>query len=205
MDYSQLKTGVEKIEMPEEMQERIIQKCRSASMQKMEGINMNTPMFSNRKKIAVIEIAAAFCLCMAVAVSAAVQGGYFRDITNWTGAVTGEAYEQATEEIEVRATVEQETLCLTATILVPDSAPYRELEALLLGRYKIVDAAGNVLAEGKGDDAFTITESEVVIPLSLEGLASGSYKLAVSSFVGTKKADQPLEISGNWECSFTVQ
>ena len=30
----------------------------------------------------------------------------------------------------------------------------------------------------------------------------GSYKLRISEIVGSKKADQPLPIHGNWECEF---
>ena len=34
-------------------------------------------------------------------------------------------------------------------------------------------------------------------------VASGSYTLLVTAFVSEKKADQPLKISGSWECAFT--
>jgi len=43
---------------------------------------------------------------------------------------------------------------------------------------------------------------KITVAIPLETLESGSYKLIVDSFVGGSKADQPLEIHGNWECEF---
>jgi len=38
----------------------------------------------------------------------------------------------------------------------------------------------------------------------LDDLASGEYRLMINAFVGSKKADQPLVISGTWECGFSA-
>ena len=37
----------------------------------------------------------------------------------------------------------------------------------------------------------------------IECTKSGTYKLIVSAFVAEKKAEQPLNIHGSWECEFT--
>lgn len=50
-----------------------------------------------------------------------------------------------------------------------------------------------------------IVNGEANMSISLGGVYSGNYKLLVNSFTGGKKADQPLEISGTWECDFTIR
>lgn len=39
--------------------------------------------------------------------------------------------------------------------------------------------------------------------ISLEEVPAGEYKLIVTELVGGFKADQPLVVSGTWECEFT--
>ena len=51
---------------------------------------------------------------------------------------------------------------------------------------------------------YKIVDGKAVMTISLDGIDSGDYKLLISSFVGSKKADQPLKISGDWECDFTI-
>ena len=36
----------------------------------------------------------------------------------------------------------------------------------------------------------------------LENISDGEYTLIVSELVGSAKAEQPLGLTGNWECSF---
>ena len=151
-----------------------------------------------------VSIAAVIALCLCASVAAANHFGAFRDITSWTGAVTGTEYVQATNEIDVSATVEQGVLTVTAVFLSPDTAPYHEEESLRIGRYQIVNASGKVVADGEGDAFVEIVDGVAVMPLSLDGTNRGTYTLRIHSFVGSKKADQPLNISGDWECVFTV-
>jgi len=67
-----------------------------------------------------------------------------------------------------------------------------------------VDASGDVVVDGEGDDFVEIVDGKAVMTISLDGVDNGDYKLVISSFIGSKKADQPLKISGDWECGFTV-
>lgn len=48
-----------------------------------------------------------------------------------------------------------------------------------------------------------IVEGKAKIIIPTDTLVPGEYKLIVDEFVGEKKADQPLVMSGNWECKFT--
>ena len=152
----------------------------------------------------VVSIAAVIALCLCASVAAANHFGAFKDVTNWTGAVVGTEYVQATDEIEVNAVAEQGVLTITATFLTPDTAPYSEEEAFSVGSYQIVDASGDVVVDGEGNDFVEIVDGKAIMTISLDGIDSGDYKLLISSFVGSKKADQPLKISGDWECDFTI-
>ena len=62
-----------------------------------------------------------------------------------------------------------------------------------------------MVVEGKGADMVEIVNCEANMSISLGGVYSGNYKLRVNSFTGVKKVDQPLEISGTWECDFTIR
>ena len=156
----------------------------------------------NFKKL--MPVAAVLALCLCVSVAAASHFGLFKDVTDWTGAVTGTEYVQATDEIEVSAVVEQGILTITADFLSPDTVPYSELETISVGSYQIVDVSGSVIAEGESDDSIEIVDGEAKMTVSLEVVDSGEYKLLINTFIGSKKADQPLKISGSWECDFTV-
>ena len=198
----ELKQSVEKIGMSDEMQNRIIRNCRISAVHKTEEITMKNRGNFNFKKV--VSIAAVIALCLCASVAAVNHFGAFKDVTNWTGAVVGTEYVQATDEIEVNTVAQQGVLTITAAFLSPDTAPYSEEEAFRVGNYQIVDATGNVIVDGEGDDFVEIVDGEAVMTISLDGIDNGDYKLVISSFVGSKKADQPLKISGNWECSFTV-
>lgn len=200
MEFRDLKHSVEKIELSNEMKNRIIQNCRLSAAHEMEEISMKNRV--NFKKL--MPVAAVLALCICVSAAAASHFGLFKDVTNWSGAVTGTEYVQATDEIEVSAVVEQGILTITADFLSPDTVPYSELETISVGSYQIVDVSGSVIAEGESDDSIEIIDGEAKMTVSLEVVDSGEYKLLINTFIGSKKADQPLKISGSWECDFTV-
>ncbi|MBE6995543.1 MAG: hypothetical protein E7429_02260 [Ruminococcaceae bacterium] len=202
MEFRELKQSVEKIKMSEEMQNRIIRNCRASAVHKTEEITMRNRVSFNFKKV--VSIAAVIALCLCASVAAANHFGTFKDVTNWTGAVVGTEYVQATDEIEVNAVAEEGVLTITATFLAPDTAPYSEQETFRVGNYRILDASGNVIVDGEGDEFVEIVDGKAVMTISLDGIHNGDYKLLIGSFVGSKKADQPLKISGNWGCAFTI-
>lgn len=202
MEFGNLKQSIEKIEMSDEMRNRIIQNCRISAVNEKEVFFMKNKEGFKIRRVALIAAVIALCLCASVA--AADQLGAFEDVKNWAGTVTGTGYVRATEEIEVTAAAEQGVLTITTAFLAPDAAPYSEFEMLEIESYKIVDAAGDVVASGKGEGFAGIADGKAEVNISLDGVETGDYKLLISSFVGTKKADQPLKISGSWECGFVV-
>ncbi len=202
MDFGKLKQSMETIEMSDATKNRIIRNCRLSAVHETEEIIMKKRI--NYKKTMFIAAIVVLCLCVTVAASATSGSGLFKDITNWNGAVIGTAYEQATNEIEVGAAAAPDELTVTATLLVPDNVPYSTFETFGIGDYRIVDMSGKVIVKGESTDMVEIMDGAAEISVSLDGVDSGNYRLLVSSFVGASKADQPLEISGTWECDFTV-
>ena len=92
---------------------------------------------------------------------------------------------------------------MLATFVDPNKFPYRESQLLGIAEYRIMDAEGNVVQEGATDESTPVVNGQVSIILELSDIEAGSYKLVVNSFVSEKKADQPLNISGTWECEFS--
>ena len=205
MEFENLKSAAQEITMPEEMKRRIAHNCNQIETT-MEEHNMN-----NRKntsffrKPAAVFAALAVCLSLSVTALAAtgVLQGFFRDITNHSGAIVGTSYEQATDEIDMDVTVDGDELTVLATFVDPNKFPYRESQLLGIADYRIMDAEGNVVQEGATDKFTPVANGQASIVLELNELATGSYKLIVTAFVSEKKADQPLNISGTWECEFS--
>lgn len=205
MEFENLKSAAQEITMPEEMKRRIAHNCKQIETT-MEEHNMN-----NRKNISFfrkpVAVFAALAVCLSLSVTAlaatGVLQGFFRDITNHSGAIVGTSYEQATDEIDMDVTVDGDELTVLATFVDPNKFPYRESQLLGIADYRIMDAEGNVVQEGATDKFTPVANGQASIVLELNELATGSYKLIVTAFVSEKKADQPLNISGTWECEFS--
>jgi len=157
-----------------------------------------------RKPAAVFAIVA---VCISLSVTAlagtGVLQGFFRDITDFRGAVVGTSYEQATDEIDVNVNVNGNELTVLATFTNPDKFPYRETELLGIGEYQILDADGKVVKAGATDPSAPVENGQAAMDIGVNDMEAGSYKLIVTAFVSEKKADQSLTIHGIWECVFT--
>ena len=205
MDYEKLKSAAETITMPEEVKRRIVRNCKTQILNSRKEIVMKTNKNNTfTRKPAAVFVAVALCLSLSVTALAAtgVLQGYFRDITNWQGAIVGTSYEQATDEIGMEVTVNGNELTVLATFAIPQEFPYRETEKLGIAGYQIIDANGNVVKEG-ATESTEVINGQASINIHLDDIDSGRYKLVVTAFVTEKKADQPLNISGAWECAFT--
>lgn len=227
MGKNLLKEEIKEIEMPLEMKERIVEKCRNVQLDKKESVNMkntdktnmesintgenNTtgkkPHNSRRKwfRIATVAAAVALCLGLGSVTALAATGkleGFFADVTRWDGAVVGETYEQATEEIEVTAYAEEDVLVVEAVLLKANEAPYFVIENWGIGKYSIQDADGKVVAEGSTAALFGATEGKINMEISVAELEAGSYTLIITEFTGSAKAEQDLPVKGYWECEF---
>lgn len=151
--------------------------------------------------------AIALCVCMTgitVLAATGVLQGFFKDVFNWNGAVVGTIYENASDELNVTADYENGKLIVTIKAVDPSMAPYSEMETIRLKSYKIVDASGNVVVDNQSSNPVELQNGEAVIAISQLSDYEGEYQLLISEFEGGKKADQPLPISGEWECSFSV-
>ena len=205
MEFENLKSAAKEITMPEEMKRRIAHNCKKQIVNTMEEHTMNNRKNNSffRKPAAVF---AALAVCMSLSVTAlaatGVLQGFFRDITNYSGVIVGTSYEQATDEINMDVTVNGNELTVLAIFADPQIAPYVYAEQLGIAQYRIVDRNGKEVKEGSTDSA-EVVNGQAAVNIELDDISSGNYKLIVTAFVSEKKADQPLNINGNWECEFT--
>lgn len=205
MEFENLKSTAQKITMPEEMKRRIARNCKKQIENTMEEHTMN-----NRKNNSFFKkpaaVFAALTVCLTLSVTAlATNGelkGYFRDIMNFSGAIVDTSYEQATDEISMDVKVSGDQLTVLAVFAEPGKAPYRAAEQLGIAQYRIVDGNGKVVKEGSAEST-EVVNGQAAVNIELDDVSSGSYKLIVTAFVSEKKADQPLNINGNWECEFS--
>ena len=199
MDYENLKAAAEGITMPEEMKGRIVKKCNEVRKE----INMKDNKTMMRRPAAVIA-AVIICLTLSVTVMAATGTleGFFVDMKNFGGTIVGTAYEQATEEITFDASVEGNELIVFAGFVDPEAFPYRETEQLGIAEYQILNGKSEVVQKGSVEAAQVI-DGSAVLKIGIDDLETGSYLLKVSAFVSEKKADQPLNLYGDWEFHIT--
>lgn len=213
MEIKILAEKINRMEMPEEMQERILQKCYN----EMEESNMSKKIKGKStgkknavvcffRKPAVVAASLIVCLCLTGVTGLAATGklkGYFRDITGWNGAVIGTAYEQATEEIQLSVAEVSDGLTVAVTMVNPKIAPYAFFETFGVESYEIVDKDGKVIVKGEATGMEAVVDGKVTLYIPLDSVSIGEYRLIVSAFVGSSKADQSLVVSGVWECEFT--
>ena len=195
--------NLKEIEMPDDMKNRIVSKCKvELEEQKMSKRKINK--FARRPMVAAASLV--LCLCLAGATVLASTGklqGFFKDVKRWDGAVVGTTYEQATDEIAVKITEVKEELTLEISMLDSNVAPYSVFELFGVKKYKIIDMDGKNIAEADDENMAELISGKVVVQIPLNNIAEGAYKLIISEMVGSAKADQPLVLSGIWEIEFT--
>lgn len=151
--------------------------------------------------------AVAVSLMLAIAGTGAYavsKSGYFRDETNIFGTVTGSVYENANEEINVSLVYEPETITVKVVFSDPNAFPYREFETIDLNEFSVTDQTnGSEVSCGEIAPAM-INNGEAELKIPVGKLDSGSYSVTVSSFLGEKKADQPLEVKGHWSAGIDI-
>ncbi len=131
----------------------------------------------------------------------AVEGGFFRDKTTISGTVIGQTYENATDEIEVKSEYSDGTLHITLNLLKYDVIPYSVLDEIEPYSFSLISLSDNSEEEIQFSPAkINGNTAEITVDFSAE--PDTEYKLSFGSFLGSKKADQPLEIKGEWETFF---
>ncbi len=133
--------------------------------------------------------------------------GHFKDVTAWNGSVIGTTYENATDEIlftlEAMEAAEA-TVSMTVRFADLQKLPYSIIEELSIPKYTILDQSGTVVAEGSADYcAVDREQGETVFEIPLTDLEKGDYRIKMEALEGKKKAEQPILISGTWECGFS--
>ena len=206
MEMQRLAEKVKEINMPDEMQERIIRRCYKTSNLEMENQTMKKRTNTFFRRTAAVAASLALCLCITGVTAMAASGqlkGFFKDIKNWQGAVTGTAYEQATDELEVTILDSTEELTVLVTMVNPKVAPYIYIQEMGVESYEILDASGKVVMKGKPTAMEKVVDGQATIPVPVKELGTGTYKLVIHAFVGGAKAEQPLTMSGTWEMEFS--
>lgn len=204
MKYEKMKQAAEGIKMPEDMKRRILYSCRTQLLNTEREYEMKKHKIF-KKPAAVL---ATLILCLSMSATAVAERdiwqGFFQDITDFRGAITGQTYEQATAEIDVHAAVTEDALEVQAVFVDPERMPYSELEHLGIGAYQIIDDEDHIVREGAVDAFAPVTDGQAKIELPMEALKHGRYRLIITAFTGEKKADQDLMMYGHWEYAFTV-
>ncbi len=156
-------------------------------------------------KSAAVAASLALFICVAgttVLAATGVLQGFFGDIFGADGAVIGTSYSQATDEVALTVTNVTDKITVEMAMVYPDQAPYSELEMLGIEHYTITDMKGNVIMEGSATEMAPIVDGRASVNISLDRVSEGNYKLMIRALAGSKKADQPLVLRGNWECEF---
>lgn len=199
METKRMKDAVNKIEMPSDMKKQILENCYA----EIERNNYGMKQLFRKPAFALPVLVLCLSLVGFTTVAAAGKlSGFFKDITNPFGTVTGTEYLDATDEIEISADCDSDQMKIELVFVNPDTAPYNELDYITVSDWRIEDSEGKEVLKNGEVKMSAIENGKVVLTLSLDSLPEGSYKLIVNELTGSKKADSPLKISGLWIASF---
>ena len=199
METERMKEAVNKIEMPSDMKKQILENCYA----EIERNNYGMKQLFRKPAFALPVLV--LCLSLVGFTTVAAAGklpGFFKDITNPFGTVTGTEYLDATDEIEISADCDSDQMKIELVFVNPDTAPYNELDSITVSDWKIEDSQGKEVMKNDEAKMANIENGKASLTLSLDSLAEGSYKLIVNELTGSKKADSPIKISGTWIVSF---
>lgn len=193
---------IKSIKIPQETQTRIIEKCH----EEMEKKYMRKNTIINFKKPVMIALAIFVCLSVTCITTLATTGklqGFFRDITNLTGAVTSTVYEQATDEIDIDILEVSDELLVEISMLTPEKAPYTYCETFGVNNYSITTSNGVFEIKNANTQPVEPIDNKAYIKIPINDIPTGEYNLIITELIGCSKADQPLPLKGYWECEFS--
>jgi len=218
-----LKNEIESMEFPNELSERSKKGIYQAHTEETKGNKFFKSMPMKFGSIAGAVVLAFSILMFTNTGFANSVKGFFEDITNWSGTVTGTVYENATNEItaDVGEKVIQSdkvSFPLSITLKEPDKAPYNTIEALTIGDFQVFQSGKPVNNEQiafergpmaefefmiKDEDKLLILEDKKfktnLVINNLSTSANETYTLIINSFFIQSKGDAPLEVKGEWE------
>ena len=199
-----LKREIDKIELSEAAKQRILQNCRAKIEEEQENYTMKNNLKTYFKKPLVAAAALTVVFSLTGITAMATTGkGFFKDVVRFDGAITGQSYHNATDEVLVYAAVEEDMLNVTVEMVKIEVVPYREIEVLELKDYRVYDASGTVVMENVVPETVVMENNQIKFQISAKELAEGTYRLELDVICGSKKADPQILIYGGWECEFT--
>ncbi|WP_019121630.1 hypothetical protein [Brevibacillus massiliensis] len=149
-----LKKEIDKIEIPNELRRRTelgIQKAKQELSEQKHRRGLQIKRLCTGVGGVIAASVLAFTLIIAVepGMASSVKG-FFKDIVNWKGAVTGVEYLQATNEIKLESGQpntggEKVVVPITLTLLEGNHMPYRDIKAFTLGEFMFVGSSGETL------------------------------------------------------------
>ena len=178
-------------------------------LNKVEGKNMSKPRNITWLK-RVSTVAAVVTVCAITVVSAGAIKGMFKDVKRWDGAVIGTEYVNATNDIEMNISeTKDDYISLDINFENPNEAPFAFIQEVAITDYKILDNNDKEVLEvnstfengikGNVENGRILLE----LPTNDKLNSNQNYKLVVNTIYGLAKADQPLKITGTWECEFS--
>lgn len=177
------------------------------TLNKLEGKNMNK--FKNitwLKKVGTV--AAVLTICTITVVSAGALTGYFKDVKNFSGAIVGTEYINATNNIQMNVLeTTDEYISLDIKFTNPNEAPFAFIQELYVTEYIVIDQNNNevfvVNSDVENSSTAVIEADGVLIKLPAKNLnIEETYTLKINTIYGLAKAEQPLKITGDWKCEF---
>ena len=176
-------------------------------LNKLEEKNMNK--FKNvtwLKRLATT--AAVLAVCAVTVVSAGALTGYFKDVKNFSGAIVGTEYINATNDVQMNVLdANDEYITLDINFVNPSEAPFAFIQKFAVTEYIVLDQNNNEVFSVNSDvenSSTAIIEADgALIKLPTKHLNNKeTYTLKINTIYGLVKAEQPLKITGNWKCEF---
>lgn len=176
-------------------------------LNKLEEENMNK--FKNITWLRrLTTTAAVLAVCAVTVVSAGALTGYFNDVKNFSGAIVGTEYINATNDIQMNVLeTNAEYITLDISFVNPSEAPFAFIQKLAVTEYIVLDQNNNevfaVNSDIENSLAAIIEADGALIKLPTKNLnLEETYTLKINTIYGLAKAEQPLKITGDWKSEF---
>ncbi|MBR5565325.1 MAG: hypothetical protein IKW08_04070 [Roseburia sp.] len=210
------------IEIPNNLHERCVTGVMKAKAE-MDTSLYEQKLESRRKKedkkyMKKMVIAAAVMLVCVLAVGNTTMAdgikGMFKDIIRFDGAVTGSEYVNATDEVsittgEVTVSETEVFVPVEITFLNQETAPFNCIEFVEVDAFEILNADSEVVVSEKDANVVCSVDNgraSLSLKVDTDKLATReTYMLVIECFEGLKKADAPLAVKGEWECTFEIK
>lgn len=154
----------------------------------------------NSKRIGNLHVCAILLLLLTIVASGCAPNSRSNDTVQSTV-----SYESLPGEVIISPTVSADTIILSLNIPLWQSLPYSEIEQIRIQDYSLTNKAGNISLTGASDWGCINPQSGFLsLTVSAQSLDPGDYILKIEALEGTKKADAPILISGDWYFQITL-